>query len=384
MRLMSYISVLISLLFSFFLLNKYFTTRVAILFIALSAFTPGVIYYAQEVRSYALLYAFANIETILFVIFLAKIKNDKNIKNTLYTLYVIIGIALCYTHFFGYILVFSLSLTLVVYSIFSHRKNTTFYLFTISFLIAIVGIIWLFILFYYGDIADKAGGNFWIKNNYFSLFSDVADLLFGNLKAMVIGIFLVFLMIFPLSQFIRSFIMNQIILFPILLVLLVSILISLHTPILTSRNLIIIIPAVLLFLTFVFDDIYDKNKLKILLYLSLLFFATAWKSFTYDKQNWRDASQYIQKNFDKKLCKIPIDPRIDRVIEVPWLRTISYYLGTQYSYLTTGPKEQIKCDLIYFEGHKSKKQIEKDLIENNITIPYEVLDFHGVYVVIKK
>lgn len=42
-------------------------------------------------------------------------------------------------------------------------------------------------------------------------------------------------------------------------------------------------------------------------------------------------------------------------------------------------KEQIECDLIYFEGHKNKKQIE-----NNITMPYEVLDFLGVYVVIKK
>lgn len=382
-RLLGYLSILISFSFSYFLLNKYFTRKIAIIFIAISAFTPGILYYAEEARSYALLYGLANVLSILFIIFMLKIKQNKIIHKNLLIAYLIVGILVCYTHFFGYILIFSLSMILLGYSIFLHRKRTIFQLFIISLFIAIFGLVWLFILFYYGDIGDKTNGHFWIKNNYFSLVSGVSGILFGSIKAIAIEAILIILIILPFHIFFNSLKKHSFILLPIFLILAISILVSLHTPITTTRNLIIIIPLILLFITFLIDDSYDKKKILISLYLVVLLISSVWKNFTYEKQDWKGASEYIEKNFDNARCQIPISSRIDKSTSQNFLMYPSYYLGTKFSYSANGPELQNSCNLIYFDGHTNKERINKLLSEKKITVPYKILDFNGVYVVIK-
>jgi len=385
-RLLSFFFIIISFSFSYFLLNKYFTKQIAIIFIALSTFTPGILYYAQEARTYALLYGLANLLSVLFIIFVFKIKENKNIQINLLIPYLFLGVLICYTHFFGYILIFALSIVLLGYSLFLHRKKAIFQLLTTSLLIGIFALIWLFIIFYYGDIIDKTSGNFWIKNDYFSLLLGVGAMLFGSIKSITVLIVLFVLIIFiilPLHLFFKASKKQIFILFPLLLIITISTLISLHTPITTPRNLIVIIPLILLFVTFIFKNLYDEKKVLIILYLTVLLISSIWKNFTYTKQDWKGASAYIEKNFDNTQCKIPTTSRIDRPTGQNFLIYPSYYLGTKFSYLTNGPELQNSCNLIYFDGHTSKEKIHKLLLENKITVSYTILDFNYVYVVIK-
>lgn len=384
LRLLSYLSILVSFVFSYFLLKKHFTKKVAILFVVLSSFTPGILYYAQEARAYALMYGLSNILSIIFIIFMVNIKQNKNIQNSLLFAYFTLGILVCYTHNFGFILIFSLSMILMGYSIVLHRKNTTFKLFITSFFIALIAIAWLIIIFYYGDISNKTSGSYWIKNDYILVLRGIMNMFFNSGKYSAIAAILFIIIILPLHTFAKSFNKNSLILLPILLILVVSIVISLNTPIVTSRNLIIIFPLILLFITFIFDDFYDKKKVFIVLYILVLLISSSRYSFFYEKEDWRGASEYIEKNFDNIKCKIPTRSSVDRSRYLNFLMYPSYYLKNKFSYLENGPELQSDCNLIYFDGHTEETRIRKSLVENNITVAYEILDFHNVYVVIKK
>jgi len=382
-RFLSYLLILISCSFSYFLLNKYFTRKIAIIFIAMSAFTPSVLYFAEEARSYALLYGLTNVLSILFVIFITAVKQNKNIQKNLLIAYLIVGFIACYTHFFGYILIFSLSITLLGHSILSRRKHITFQILITSLLIACFALTWLSIIFYYGDIGNKIGGHFWIKNDYFSLLKGIATMFFGSKEAIIILIFLMFLMFLPFNMFFNSLKKHFAIFLPVVLVFITSILISLHTPIITSRNLIIIIPLTLLFVTFLINDFYDRKKSLLSLYLVILLSFSAWGNFTYEKQDWKSASKYIEESFDNKKCKVPVRLETDASTGQDFVIYPSYYLGTKFSYLKTGPELQASCNLIYFDGHTNEKEIHEALSKKGINIPFKILNFNGVFVVIK-
>jgi len=186
-RVLSYIFILISFITSYYLLVKYFSRRVAIIFISLSLSTPAILYYAEEARAYALLYSLANILSIQFLIFREKIKDDKNLPYTLIFTYSLFSILICYTHFFGYILVFSISIYLIIYSFNLKRFKTTLQLFIVSALIGILAIIWLYVMIEYGNISNKLNGNFWIDNDYIGVVYNFLGLLFGNIVSLLFG-----------------------------------------------------------------------------------------------------------------------------------------------------------------------------------------------------
>ncbi len=385
LRLLSYTFILISFIFSYLLLTKYFTRRVATLFIAASALTPGILYYAQEVRSYALLYGLSNILAVLFVIFMVSIKDNSRIKSSLFVLYFISGTLVCYTHLFGYLVVFSLSSIAILYSIYLRRKSITKSLVATSFFIAVLGITWLLITFGYGEISNKTQGNFWIENSFKKDLLKFSYLIFYNKIGLIIaGIitFIAFLLSF--SKLVGATKKYLFILFPALLLLATAFLISLNTPIITPRNLIVLIPLILLFIAFIFNESYVEGKVFIAVCLLLLLIATTLKNFTYEKKNWRDASIYIERNFDNLKCKVPTRDKVDQSIGAAYSMYPSYYLGEKFTYSIQGPEVQNRCGLIYFSGHSSKEAVEKILTEKNITIPYEILNFNKVYVVIKK
>jgi len=375
-RLLSYVSILISIFFSFSLLNKYFTKKIAIIFAVISIFTPAILYYAEEARPYALMYGLANILSTIYVIFAVNIKQHRNIQNNLLIAYFILGVLALYTHFFGYILIFSLSIILLGYSTFLHRKETTSKLFVISFLILIAGLIWLYIIFYYGNIADKMNGHFWIKNSFSITATNLGIMLYGHKEMLLIETILGVFLIFPFQIFFSSFKKNTFILLPVFSILIISILISLNTPIITARNLIIIIPLIMLFISFLFNDLYNSKKIVILVYLVALFTSSAYYNSTYQKECWKCASAYIEKNFDPNNCKVPTNSYADIYS--------SYYLGNKFSYLRNGPELQKNCDLIYFAGHTKKEEIIKTLSKKRLDTPFDIIDFHDVYVVIKK
>ena len=107
------------------------------------------------------------------------------------------------------------------------------------------------------------------------------------------------------------------------------------------------------------------------------------KNFTYEKQNWRDASKYIAKHYRKENCYIPIrNSIIDYSTGQKFMIYPSYYLKDNFEYINTGPTIQKYCSLIYFDGHTTLKKITHLLNERNIT-SYKILDYNQVFIVIK-
>ena len=381
-RLLSYIFTLFGFIFSYLLLIKYFTRRIAIIFLSLSAFTPGVLYYAQEARMYALLYALACFVSIIFFIFIIRIRDNQKIEKMLIVYYFFAGVLICYTHHFGSLLIFSLSSVAIIYSLLLKRTTSTITIFSISFLIGIIAILWLLFQFYYVNFGNHIQDVSWVKNNIIGIILNFSTLLALNKYGVIVLIFLFIPFLMTLPNFSRSVKKYTIILLPVLWLFLTAYLISLKTFSISYRYLIVTIPQILLFLSFTFNELYDDKKQYILSYLMGLLIISSCRNYTYEKQNWRDASKYIESNFNLSNCEVPIKASSESSFDR--LTFVSYYLGTKYSYSSNGPKIQSNCDLIYIDGHTNQEGIRKTLENYNVSTPYKILNFNKVYVVVKK
>ena len=374
-RILSYLFIVSSLFGSYLLLKTNFTNRLAVFFVALSSFTPGVLFYAQQLRMYALLYALTNLASILFIIFILKIKDGKTIEKKFIISYFFVGLLICYTHFIGYLVVLSLSVVILSYSLYFKRKRDTINLLITSSCIGLFALMWLFIHFYYGGLGAKTQGNFTVVNDLSGTIMSFSTLLAANKYGVFIIAILSIPFFFPLNNLVASIKKHFVLIFPIVLLLTCAILISFNTPIITFYNLIVIIPLLNIFLSFIFNELYDTKKSYIFSFIAALFVFGSYSSYTYKKQNWRDAAQYIKNNFDCNTCKVPINEK--RLI------VSSYYFGSKYTFSTNGPKVQRDCELIYIDGHTNEFGIRSALKKNNITIPYKILNFGKVFVVVK-
>lgn len=381
-RLLSYIFTLFGFIFSYLLLIKYFTRRIAIIFLSLSAFTPGVLYFAQEARMYALLYALACFVSIIFFIFIIRIRDNQQIEKKLIVYYFFAGVLICYTHHFGSLLIFSLSSVAIIYSLLLKRITSTITIFFVSFFIGTIAVLWLFFQFYYVNFGNHIQDVSWVKNNIIGIILNFSTLLALNKYGVVVLIFLLIPFLITLPNFLRSVKIYIIILLPVLWLFLIAYLISLKTFSISERYLIVTIPLILLFFSFIFNELYNDKKQYILLYLIGLLIISTYKNYTYKKQNWRDASKYIENKINSSNCKVPIKSLSDGSFDR--LAFVSYYLGPKYIYSSNGPEIQENCDLIYIDGHTNEEGIRRTLVNYNISIPYEILNFNKVYVVIKK
>ncbi len=381
-RLLSYVFTILGFILSYLLLLKYFTKKVAVLFLSLSAFTPGVLYYAQEARAYALLYALSCLASILFFIFIIRVRDNQKIKKKLIIYYFCVGVLICYTHHFGILLVFSLSSVAIIYSLLLKRNTTTLTLFVVSFFIGFLGVIWLFFQFYYVNMGNHIQDISWTKNNIKSIILNFSTLFASNKFGVALLLILLAPFLINLSSFLRVVKKYIIILFPVLLLFFTAYMVGLKTFTISERYLIVMIPLILLFIAFIFNELFFNRKQYILLYLIGLLMISTYKNYTYKKQNWRDASNYIENIINSSNCKVPIKSLSDGSFDR--LMFVSYYLGSKYTYSSNGPEIQDNCDLIYIDGHTNEEGIRRTLVNYNISIPYQILNFNKVYVVIKK
>ncbi|MCF8321915.1 MAG: glycosyltransferase family 39 protein [Flavobacterium sp.] len=380
-RMLSYIISLIGFVFSYFLLKKYFTRRIAIIFLFLSAFTPGVMYYAQEARMYALLYTLSCLASILYLIFIDRIVNNQKIEKKLFIYYSFIGVFICYTHHFGSLLIFSIALVSIIYSFMLKRYKTAEILFINSLLIGLIGIVWILFQFYFVNMGNHIQEISWNRTNLIGLLLNFSTLLAVNKY----GVVLLFILLIPFftnfSSSLNLIIKNIIILIPVFLLLFCAYCIGLKIFEIGERYLIVIIPLLLLFISKLFDVLYQNNKRNILIYLLGLLIISTYKNFTYKKQNWRDASNYIKNIPNIKNSKVPIQSFSDGSFDKQLF--VSYYLGNKYNYIHSGPLIQKNCDLIYINGHTNEINIKNALAKYKIPMPYKILNFNKVFVVIK-
>lgn len=380
-RLLSYIISVLGFIFSYMLLKKYFTIRLAIIFLSLSAFTPGVLYYAQEARMYALLYALSCIISILFLIFIGRIKTNQRIEVKLLLLYFFAGCFLCYTHHFGSLIVFSISLVTIIYSLLLRRYITAKKIFFISLIVGLIGIIWVLFQFYFVNIANHIQDISWYRNNIINIALNFSTLLAVNKYGVLtlFGLFLPFVIKF--SFFLKLVKKYIFILFPVFILLLFAYFISLKIFSIAERYLIVIIPLILLFISSIFNELFKHKKQYIVIYLVALLVISSFGNYTYKKQNWRDASTFIKNISNIKNSKVPIQSLSDGSFDK--LMFVSYYLGNKYNYLHSGPLIQNNCDLIYIDGHTNEKGIRETLTKYKILMPYKIINFNKVFVVVK-
>lgn len=381
-RMLSYVITLLGLIVSYLLLIKYFNKRFAILFLALSAFTPGVLYYAQEARMYALLYVLANLASIIFLIFIIRIRDNKEIEKKLIVYYFFVGVLICYTHHFGSLIFISLSLVTILYSLVLKRKIVTITVFIVSFFVGILGISWLFFQFYYMSMGNHIHEISWARNNIKSIVMNFATLFALNKFGIVTLVVLLIPFLTNFFLFLNLVKKYVIILFPVLLLIIIAYLISLKIFAISERYLIVSLPLILLFISFIFNELFDDKKKYILLYMIGLLIISIYKNYTYKKQNWRDASRYIENKINSSNCKIPIKSSLDGSFDRSMF--VSYYLEPKYVCSPNGPEVQDSCDLIYIDGHTNEEEIKRTLAKYNVIIPYEIINFNKVYVVIKK
>lgn len=380
-RILSYVISIVGFVFSYLLLKKYFTIRKAIIFLLLSVFTPGVLYYAQEARMYALLYMLSSLASVLYLIFFERIRNNQIIEKKLIIYYFFIGIFICYTHHFGSLLVFCIASVLIIYSFTFKRFRTTKRIFFSSSIIGLIGVIWILFQFYFVDMGSHIGKISWNRNDIIGLILNFSTLLAVNKYGVAILFILLIPFVINFTSFCKSINKNIFILFPIFLLLICAYFIGLKIFVIAERYLIVIIPLLLLFISWIFNDLYSNNKQNILIYLLVLLTLSTFKNYTYKKQNWREASNFIKKITNIKNSKVPIQAISDGSFDK--LMFVSYYLGSNYRYCHSGPLIQRNCDLIYVNGHTNEKNINDILVKYKIPLPYKILNFNKVFVVVK-
>lgn len=383
-RLLSYVVTLLGLILSYLLIKKYFSRKLAILFLFLSAFTPGVLYYAQEARMYSLLYALSSLASIIFLIFLKRIRGSQKIENMLLIYYFLVGVLICYTHHFGSLIIFLLSFVTIIYSLVLKKNRSAITILVVSIFIGILGMIWLIFQFYFVDMGNHIKQISWDRNNLKNIIFNFSTIFAVN----KFGVAALLILLAPILRNFNYFLIlvkkYSIILLPVLLLFLTSYLISIMIFTISERYLIVTVPLILLFISFIFNELFDNNKIFVFLYIIGLLILSVFGNYTYKKQNWRDASKYIQnKIYFSPNSKVPIksllDGSFDRLMFVSY-----YFMESKYVYSPDGPKIQDNCDLIYVDGHTNEEEIKRTLVEYNINIPYEILNFNKVFVVIKK
>lgn len=229
----------------YFLGKEFFNREVGLYAAIVASMNYFLIYYSQETRSYSLLFLLSTISYIYFI----KVLTEYNKKN--FILYLLSTLALVYTHYFGFFLVGTQVFIFILY--FIKEKDKRKLLAILAIITAITIVVSLLPLMEY-ILNLKGVTNYWmpIPSKWFAL-----EYMKGYVKSQYLeGIFL-FTISFSLIYLFKKTENKEY--RTMTIVLLVWIIIGyllpyirsiIATPLLTSRNTIIIIPALILLISY--------------------------------------------------------------------------------------------------------------------------------------
>lgn len=257
---------------------------------ALLASSFGAQYFAQEARSYALLLLLAWLVTDLALRIVA---GSKTSATRLFILHFVAASAAAFTHYFGF-LVAAASYVVILIALNGARVDMRRLL--------VSGALWAglflpWLVFHYGTIHPMTGGRFWIENDLGHIATGFARFLFGAplaamlAAALLLGIILRRRRELPLGR-----------LLPLLgiagLTVLAAAAISLHTPIITPRNLIVLLPAILMgvFLIAVGQRPGMRQYSVLALLAGVLLVGALWGDRS--KEQWREAGAFFSRQAD--------------------------------------------------------------------------------------
>ena len=234
-----------------------------ILALALVGVSPSFAYYSQETRSYSLVLALSTIATLAGLELRSSADSHETVgiksQRVLSLIYYVGCILLSLTHFFGWLYVFALS----VITFFERRIEAARFR---SILLILVISIWPALHVVVGTLANRTGGNFWIKvsppvlgtiNIYlkgclpFMAYTGSPYLFVGSWAMVAVFIAVVtgswkeirsFLVQSGRSMEVLWLISQRFLLLSLALVLGLMSVIDQHTPMSTSRNYIVLLP----------------------------------------------------------------------------------------------------------------------------------------------
>ena len=209
-------------------------------FVALLSTSFGAVWYAQEARAYSLLLTLATVLTGATLAIIDQAQRQRRIAPQTLLILVAASVAAAYVHYFGMIIAAAcfVTITLLLWD----WKTMLRLVLLAGAVFAGASMIWL--LHHYPHISGLTGGRFWIPSDLGGVLLSLLVLLFGNpWVILAVGIVALIYM----YGWVRGDRPADFDIRPLLMIVLLCILfpaaISLHSPILTPRNLIIIFPA---------------------------------------------------------------------------------------------------------------------------------------------
>jgi len=298
-RALSAVIGIIGVIAIYYLAKEIFSKTVGLYTALILSVTTFHIYYSQEVRSYSLLFLTA----IMSYLFLVKQIKLPSLKNSL--MYTIFTALLIYTHYFGLFIVMS-QVVFLLFSIFEIKKKTKLLKYqSLSFLaVGILYIPWTPVVLKLTKMSY-----FWTKKPTPDFFINYFKIYLGR-ESFLILIFSVFLLIYLIKDPNKiNFSQHRILLTTWLFVtLFIPFFRSFSSPApLVDRYTICILPAIILMVGSGIHALKEKPvrifilTSILLMFLVNLFFTRGGYFGSYEKEQWREASQYvIQKDPEKK------------------------------------------------------------------------------------
>jgi len=310
-------------------------------------------FYAQETRSYALLFCMSSCTLYFFL------KNNTKVT-------IMFATVLGLTHFFGTIM----SALILVWILFANLRNRRIAI--ASIIAGIVIVIWPVTLLLFFSLGNKLGGNFWIVsagpldtlamvlravlpiiNMRFSFMLAPVSVMLLLTALFTFGIITVKMNCLKKVKkiFQEELLLTQKVAYLVSGCIIIPLLIDLHTPISQPRNFMVLIPCAIIFIAILMGII---AKSRVIFYVLVSFFLVMVYFYSLKithaelhvkqspLQNWRTATQYIvelRANYEEKLQVYYLIPD-----KTKWNNLINnYYLGI------IGNEEVYASPLYYYE-----------------------------------
>jgi uncharacterized membrane protein len=259
------------------------------------ACSSGVVLYAQEARPYALLLLLTTVATLLSVAIASRMDRGEPIFRPALTLAAVVVAE--YTHYFGALVGAGLFGALLLFTLCWHRRHL--WVVTVTG-IGAGGVLLPWLVLHLQHVTDKLGGNFWVTNNWSHTFPKVAGLAAGTPE-----IFLLIAVAVAVLLMMRPWLLRQpgccIPLLAVVPMLLGAAAISLHTSIITERNLLILIPPFYLLTVTAITGFFEAGdgfpriwgRLALLLVVLASFGFAVHRLSVQEKDQWREAAAYV-------------------------------------------------------------------------------------------
>lgn len=331
------------------LFNKYIGLYAALI----ASMNHFLIFYSQETRSYALLFLFSTLSYLYFI----KVIKDQE-KSTV-ALYLLLTIALCYTHYFGFFLVATQVFVFLFYIIkLPEKRKQLFIIATVTAFFIIVSLLpiakYIFILEAKTSIwIDKP--SFWFVKNYITSYFRSNHLIALFLVCVLMSFVYLFKKVDEDDHKTKIILLLIWIATGYLLPYIRSVT---ATPLLTSRNTIIVLPALIILIS---SGIYlFKNKQERYVILSTIIFFSLYQIYNHEyyskvtKEQWREVLLDVS-NYSNRI------PAYDIV-----------FRGNNY----LNYSKMLDLDLNISPFNALKKSFE----EQNVPECFWVLDSHGNHI----